>query len=188
MRRHRFFKHLPTPQSIRESRLLRPFAQYLHHHSLWQFNRRSVAAGVAIGLFFGILVPFAQIFLAAIAAIFLRVNLPVAAFCTLITNPLTFPPIYYFAYRVGNLLTGSDDNVPEAVIDADLEQAAAVQQGDVLGWFPSMLDWIQNIGWPLIIGLGTLATAAAIIGYFTVNAIWTFTTRRRWMRRRERRS
>ncbi len=188
MRRHRFFSRLPTPQSLKESRLLKPFASYLHHHSLWQFNRRSVAAGVAIGLFFGILVPFAQIFLAATAAVILRVNLPSAAFCTLITNPFTFPPIYYLAYRIGNLFTGIGQEVPDKTINADIEQAVAIQQGDVTGWFPHLIDWIQTVGLPLIVGLGILATAAAITGYFVVDAIWKLRIRQRWMRRRERHS
>ncbi|HEY4542284.1 MAG TPA: DUF2062 domain-containing protein, partial [Noviherbaspirillum sp.] len=70
-----------------ETRFLKPFARYLEHHSLWQFNRRAVAVGAAIGLFFGILIPFGQIVVSAFAAFFLRANLPVAAFATFITNP-----------------------------------------------------------------------------------------------------
>jgi uncharacterized protein (DUF2062 family) len=188
MRRHRLFKRLPTPQSLKESRFLKPFAHYLHHHSLWQFNRRAVAGGVAIGLFFGILVPFAQIFLAAIAAVILRVNLPTAAFCTLITNPLTFPPIYYVAYRLGSLLTGGRDNVSETVVNADINQVVAVQKGNVMGWFPSLVDWLQTVGLPLTIGLATLATLCAVIGYFAVSAIWSLHIRQRWQRRRSHRS
>ncbi|PWF48494.1 DUF2062 domain-containing protein [Massilia glaciei] len=84
---------LPSPQSLRQSRLLKPLGRYLHHHFLWQFNRRAVAGGLAAGLFSGLILPLGQIGLAAVAAIVFRVNLPVAALSTLVTNPLTVGPI-----------------------------------------------------------------------------------------------
>ncbi|HYD80288.1 MAG TPA: DUF2062 domain-containing protein [Paucimonas sp.] len=78
MRIPRYSRYFPTAQELKDNRFLRPFVRHLHHHSFRQFNRRPVAGGVAIGLFFGILVPFLQIFLAASATVVLRVNLPVA--------------------------------------------------------------------------------------------------------------
>lgn len=180
-----FSRKLPTSHSLRQSRLLKPFSRHLHQHFLWQFNRRRVALGVAIGLFFGILVPFLQIFLAAIAAIVLRANLPVAAFSTLVTNPLTFPPIYYLAYRLGELLTGSSPVMPETRIEADIEHAVAVRQGDAEGWLPNLVDWVQSVGLPLATGLFVLATAAAIAGYFLVAVLWNLRIRFRWHRHRQ---
>ncbi len=184
MRRTRFFKWLPTSESIRENRFLKPFGHYLHHHYLWQFNRRSVAGGFAVGLFFGILIPFAQILLAAIAAVILRVNLPVAAFSTLITNPFTFPAVYYVAYRLGELLTGGDARVPEVVIETDVNIRIVGQQADVAGWFANSMDWMQSVGPSLAIGLGTLAIVSAIAGYFIVSGLWRLNATRRWHKRR----
>lgn len=186
MRPHWLFKRFPTAERLRESRLLRPFARYLDHHSLWQFNRRGVAGGLAVGLFFGILVPFLQIFLAAFVAILLRVNLPVAAFSTLITNPFTFPAIYYFAYRLGSLLTGSATVASEEMIEADIEQMVATQQGDVQGWLPGLLDWVQSVGLSLGLGLFVMATSAALIGYFAVSTFWKWQIRWRWRQRQMR--
>ncbi|HZW22699.1 DUF2062 domain-containing protein [Noviherbaspirillum sp.] len=186
MQFQRFMRRLPTAESLRDKPFLKPFAPYLHHHFLWQFNRRSVAGGVATGLFFGILVPFAQIFLAAIAAIFLRVNLPVAALCTLVSNPLTFPPIYYLAYRLGDVLTGSEPIPSETAIDAEVEHAMAVQQGEVDGWIPQLAEWLHSVGFPLMTGLAVLAASAAIVGYVGVSALWHLHVRLSWMRRRQR--
>ena len=59
MRRSKYFKHIPTSESIQQNRFLKPFSRYLHHHYLWQFNRRGVAGGLAVGLFVGILIPLA---------------------------------------------------------------------------------------------------------------------------------
>lgn len=52
-----FRKYLPSHQSIRENRYLKFFGTALQHHSLWHLHRRSVAGGVASGLFYG-LVPW----------------------------------------------------------------------------------------------------------------------------------
>lgn len=183
MRGRRFSRRFPTPQALKDHRFLRPFAHYLHHHFLWQFNRRGVAGGVAVGLFFGILVPFAQVLLAAFAAIVLRVNLPVAAVSTLVSNPLTFPPLYYLAYRLGDIVTGREPIRPEAEVEADIQQAVTVQQGDITGWFSKLVDWAQTVGFPLATGLMLLAVSAAVVGYFTVDALWKMSSRRRWRRR-----
>ncbi len=186
MQRHRFFKKLPTPQKLLESRMLRPLKPYLHHHFLWQFNRRTVAGGVAVGLFFGILIPFAQIVIAALAAVLLRVNLPIAAFSTLITNPFTFPALYYLAYKLGDFLTGTQSIVPEVAIQADIEKAVEVQM-QVTGWLPNLFDWLQSVGLPLAIGLSVLAITSSIAGYFTVNWLWRWQVTRRWHSRHLRR-
>lgn len=183
MRRPRFFKWLPTSESIRENRFLKPFGHYLHHHFLWQFNRRSVAGGLAVGLFFGILIPFAQILLAAVAAVMLRVNLPVAAFSTLVSNPFTFPPLYYIAYRIGEFLTGGQAPVPEETIESEVKVRIVDQQADVSGWFSNLLDWMQSVGQSLAIGLSVMAIVSAVAGYFIVIGLWRLHTTVRWRRR-----
>lgn len=177
MRVNWFVKHFPTPQRLKDNRFLKPFARHLHHHFLWQFNRRTVAGGATIGLFFGILVPFLQIFLAAFAAIFLRVNLPVAAFSTLVSNPLTFPPIYYLAYRLGDFLVGSSPNPPETLIAAEIGPAVSMQQNGIVDWLPNLFGSIQTIGLPLSLGLFVMATVAALACYVTVSTVWKLRVR-----------
>lgn len=185
MRSPRFFKHLPTSAALRNNRFLKPFNRYLHHHFLWQFNRRAVAGGVAIGLFFGFMIPFAQILFAAIAAIIFRVNLPVAAFSTLVTNPLTFPPIYYFAYKLGAFLTGGT-NSETAPLPGEAEELVA-QQTEVTGLFANLVDWAQGVGLPLITGLTVLAVVSAVTGYLLVSGLWRLQAIRRWRKRGQRR-
>jgi len=184
MRRHPLFKRLPSPHELLQTRMLKPFARYLEHHSLWQFNRRSVAGGVAIGLFFGILVPFAQILLSACAAVFLRVNLPVAAFATFITNPFTFPAVYYFAYLVGGLFLSDGKHAHPAVIESHIQQTLAVHEQVLSGWFAPALDWVQSVGLQLVIGLCVLSVVTSTVGYFAVNIVWRYWVRNRWRKRR----
>ncbi|MDO9012805.1 MAG: DUF2062 domain-containing protein [Gallionella sp.] len=62
---------------------------------LWRPTRHGVALGVALGIFFGLLVPLAQIPLSVGMAVLLRANVPTAIASTLVSNPVTFGPIYY---------------------------------------------------------------------------------------------
>lgn len=186
MRRHRFFQRLPSAHALKENRFLKPFARYMEDHSLWQFNRRAVAGGVAIGLFFGILVPFAQILLAAVAAIFLRVNLPVAAFSTFVTNPFTFPGVYYLAYLVGGWFTTPDIVTPVVEIEQEVQKTLASQQHVITEWLASAVDWLQSVGPQLMIGLAILAVVCATAGYFVVDTIWRLWIHARWRKRRSR--
>ena len=75
---------LPTREQLKASRWLRPVAHRLDDESLWHFDRGSVARAVAIGLFFGFLVPVAQFLLAIAAAIALRGNIAIAAAATVL--------------------------------------------------------------------------------------------------------
>ena len=97
---------LPSQEVLRSNRWLRWIGPALHHPRLWHMSRRGIALGVALGLFFGLLIPIAQIPLAAGAAVALRANLPTAVASTLVTNPVTFGPVYYAAWRVGNAILG----------------------------------------------------------------------------------
>jgi diguanylate cyclase (GGDEF)-like protein len=190
MRRSRFFKYLPTSETIRNSRALKPFGRHLQHHFLWQFNRQSVAGGAAVGMFFGILMPFAQVLFAALCAVVLRVNLPVAALATLVSNPLTFAPLYYLAYRMGNLLlagTPLDDGIGvREAKEEELEQKVGVlleQQVEVSGWFDNLSAWAMGVGPSLALGLLVLAIVTAAITYLTVSGLWRLHALRRWRRR-----
>lgn len=184
LRHNRWSRHIPTQDSIRAYAFLKPISHFLDHHALWQFNRRSVAGGLAVGLFFSMITPFAQIPLAAVAAIFFRVNLPLAVFGTLLSNPFTTPAILYFAYKLGARLIGHDIPERATVPDAEAEIAAVGNMGaGVLEWLSQSMDWLLSAGWPLVVGLTVLSIAAAIIGYIGVNVIWRTVSALRWRTR-----
>ena len=96
MPRKFFRKYLPSHEAVRQNRYIARFGTLLLHPNLWHVNRRSVAGGVAAGMFAG-LVPGSnpvQFTVAALLAVAFRVNLPVAVAVTLYTNPLTIGPLY----------------------------------------------------------------------------------------------
>lgn len=172
----RFRRFLPEPHAVRDHRALRWLGPLLHHPRLWHVNRRGIAMGLALGVFFGLLIPVAQILFAVIAALVLRANVPAAVGSTLITNPITFAPLYYAAYHLGSWMLG-DAAVP--VSEGSLERVAE-QTATGLGLWMNKLG---TIGVPLALGLLTLAVTISLTLYFAVHWVW----RARILRARERR-
>lgn len=164
---------LPTKESIIENRWVKWIGPSLLHPGIWKWKRRSVSLGVAIGIFFGFLIPIAQIPLSAMFAVFFRANLSVAAVSTLVTNPFTFPGIYYVAYQVGSYVLNVESQIQSSVADAASS-----------GWFSSIL----STGKPLIVGLGIFAVVFGISAYFITSLIWSIKTRIKWTKRARRRA
>ncbi len=120
MPRKFFQKYLPSHETIRNNRYIARFGTFFLHPNLWHINRRSVAGGVAAGMFAG-LVPGSnpvQFAVAALLAVAFRVNLPVAVAVTLYTNPFTIGPIYLIAYWIGTLLVPGDSALREQIRDS----------------------------------------------------------------------
>lgn len=145
----------PSREQLEANPWLRRLAPYLADSKLWCWSRRGVAMGVATGLFIGLLIPVAQILLAAAAAIVLRANVPIAAAGTLVTNPLTVPPIYYAAYQLGSWVTGTS-------------ATAAVSWDNPV----SVLESLGSIGVPLFTGLAITACFSAAFSYLLISRVW----------------
>jgi hypothetical protein len=159
---------IPRREQLLRSRWLAPIAHHLHDDRLWHFERGSVARAVAIGLFIGLLLPVAQFLFAVGIAIWLRAHVAVAAAATLVTNPLTFPPIYWLAYRIGRAVLGEppDEGGAER-IEAQAEAAIAQQS-----WIAATWDTLQSAGAPLIVGLGVMAVVGGALGFLAVWLLW----------------
>lgn len=181
MLRNFFKKYLPSPETIRENRFIGSFGKQLQHHNLWQLNRRSVAGGVAVGLFTG-LIPGSnpvQFFFAALFAAVFKVNLPVAVTTTLYSNPFTVIPIYIVAYTLGEFVIGNGTgNMPQT----DLH----LMDKNIGEWIPALVDWMMSLGKPLLMGIFLLALLLAVIGYFGVRAAWRLYTIYKWRKRAKR--
>jgi uncharacterized protein (DUF2062 family) len=176
MPRKHFRKYLPSHQSITDNRFISWFGPWLQHHNLWHLHRRSVAGGVAVGLFSGLIPGPLQILTGVFLSIVFRVNLPVAALMTLYTNPLTIVPLYYVAYRYGALVTMSDEN-------HQLPAAFSTQGLPWNQWLPALIDWMVAMGKPLAVGLPLLAITLAALGYLLVDNAWKIYVRLAWQRR-----
>ncbi|MFB1018156.1 MAG: DUF2062 domain-containing protein [Burkholderiaceae bacterium] len=188
--RNKLKRLLPSPQMIQNNRWLRWMGPTLAHPRLWHMSRKGIAAGLALGLFFGLLVPVAQIPFAAGAAVLLRANLPVAVGSTLITNPVTFGPVYFGAYKLGHWVLHRGDehvnNLPTVLPPALLKAQLAKHDDHELTWIEQLQNaWhrLSTVGKPLVIGLAIVATLTGILVYLLTSWIWALMI---WLKRRKR--
>ncbi len=148
-----------------------PFRHLLHDHRLWGIRRRWVVPAFALGLFIAFL-PFpGHTLTAALCALALRVNIPVAAVSTWVSNPATMVPMYYFAYQLGSWLLG----IPEQPFRFELS-----------------IDWVThtfvNIWQPMLLGCLLLGCAAALVGYLALDGLWRYSLADYKARKRRQRS
>ena len=136
---------------------MKPFQHLLHDHRLWGIRRKTVVPAFSLGLFVACL-PFPlHPVIAALAAMALRVNIPVAALTTFVVNPLTMGPLFYFAYQVGAYLL-------------------SIEPGPFT--FEMSLDWVANtfgsVWQPLLLGSVLIGSLAALVGYIALDALWRY--------------
>ena len=170
---------LPHHETVKNSRWLKPFGSWLHQPNLWHLHRRSVAGGVAVGLFCGLIPGPLQMIGAALLAVLLRVNLPVALFVTLYTNPFTIVPLYMLAYELGAWVSGAQNGL--------LMSQLAMPKLHWLEWGSELVNWLMRLGKPLLIGLPLLALSLALAGYIVVRVAWRVAVVVKWRARKRRR-
>ncbi|MBV1909484.1 MAG: DUF2062 domain-containing protein [Kangiellaceae bacterium] len=163
-------KFLPHPDKIKSNRFLKIFGPVIHEPQLWHLTRHSVEKAFLIGLFFAFWpVPF-QMVLAAGGAILIRANLPLSVALVWITNPVTMPFLFGFAYYVGTMTLG------HASSEFEFE----------LSW-----QWLEHnlkaLWQPFLLGCAICAVVAGIIGYFSIGIFWRLHIRNAWNKRKLRR-
>ena len=94
-------------------------------------------------------------FLVAAVAIMVRVNLPISVALVWITNPVTFAPIFYAAYRLGAYILGLEP------MELDFELSAE--------WIGSHIAIIWE---PLLLGCLIMGSTAAVVSFFLIRLLW----------------
>ncbi len=171
MPRHIIKRYMPDHQRVKEHKHLQLFGSLLHSPDLWHLNRHSVAGAFGVGLFMAwVPVPF-QMVLAAAAAIYFSVNLPISVGLVWITNPFTMPALFWFAYWVGASALGT----PPINVEFELS-----------------FEWLGNIMpliWkPFLLGCLINGAISTIIGYYGMRSFWIWHVGRQWKQRQSRRS
>jgi len=151
----KFLKKFLAKQQLKDDKSFSIFGDLIHDQNLWHMRRRSVAGACAIGLFCAFIpLPF-QMLIAAGFAIILRCNLPISVALVWITNPITMPPLFFFAYKVVVFLTDTH-----------------------LGtfYFELSFNWLfteLRERWrPFMMGCFFLGTSAALFGYIAARVLW----------------
>ena len=163
----KWLERLPDREQLRQSPGLRWLGPLIERPWLWRMDRRSVARGVALGMFFGLTIPFGQGLFSGAAAVLFRANLPTAVVTTFISNPFTTPAILLAGYLTGSVLLGHPAREPFSFDDGR-------------AW----MEKLSAVGEPLVVGLLVLATAAAAASYAMVHLYWRMAAYRRYVRLR----
>ncbi|PIE41702.1 MAG: ATP-binding protein [Gammaproteobacteria bacterium] len=158
--KHKLKAWLPSPESLKQDKRLKILGDLLHNPNIWHINRRSVSGACAIG-FAAAWCPLPiQMLLAAVLAIMLHKNLAVAAFTTWITNPVTVPPMFYFAYWVGTVLLGMPAT---SLMNLNIQLTS--------DWFFTQL----GASWqPFLLGCAVLSLLSGCLGYFGMQMLWRY--------------
>ena len=187
----RFKRLIPSRNAIEKNRWLRWLGPWLKDHRLWHMSRKGIALGMAIGVFFGFLIPFGQIPPAAAVAVLMRANVPITIASTLVTNPVTFGPVYYGAYRLGRFVLLEPEPTAEE-LESLMAQSTPSPEVEALGFIDRMQNaWqrLGQVGKPLFVGLGIVATLSGLLTYALVHWMWLIRVRvARWRRIRKMRN
>jgi uncharacterized protein (DUF2062 family) len=156
-------KYLPDLEKIRQHKNLQFLGERLHLPHLWLLNRHQISAAFAIGLFCAWIPTPGQMAIAGIAAFYFEANLPISVALVWLTNPLTMPPLFYFAYRVG--LAFLDYPPP----DTDFEFSLS-----------SLLTGVGDIGGIFLYGCFVCGVISAVLGYLGVQLFWRYHVAKQW--------
>jgi len=156
--------HVPTRETLERNRFVRPFAHLIFRSELWRMNRRSVPRGVALGLFVGVMIPFAHFVVAMFVAVFVRANIPAALAATFIGFPLIYVAIVALAYKIGEWLLHMDAMTGIQPISETMEKT----QTDHL------LQQLTGAGLDTALGLLVIATVLSSLGFVLTSVIWRY--------------
>ncbi len=158
-------KITPDPQALQDRWFLRPFRSNLADPRFWTLNRRGVTYAFGIGLAICFIPAPVHMALACTLAVIFGLNIPVAAGSTLLLNPFTAVPAYYFAYRVGAALL----HTPHQHFHFTLNR-----------------HWLTQLApvWPaLLLGCLVCGIVAGFVGWLSLDSLWRWQVRRRYRQR-----
>lgn len=152
----RFFRKFALKRDRFQGRwFLAPFDHLLHDTRLWGIRRRNVVPAFALGLFIAFLPMPGHMLIAALTALALRINIPIAALTTFASNPLTVGPMFFLAYRVGLRIL----SLQPQPFNFELS----------LVWFSERFVVIWQ---PLLLGCLLLGAVSALVGYVVLDLLW----------------
>jgi uncharacterized protein len=155
----RIFKPMSRQRHrLKERWFMRPFKVLLEHPVYWTLNRRNVTRAFALGLFVAFVPLPVHFLIAALLAVFLKLNVPAAIAGTLLTNPLTMVPLYLSAYWLGTRM-----------LDLPVRNVA----------FEMSWEWLASgmlpIWKPFLLGCAVLGIVSALTGYLLLGGLWHVT-------------
>lgn len=155
-----WLKKFPRRRHVRGTWLHRVLGDRVFSPELWRPRCHPVASGVACGLFWAMMpIPF-QMLPSGITAFLMRFNVPAAISVVWITNPVTWPVILYWQYRLGARVLGQ---APPKIDSVD-----------------ATLSMLANVPLPLLLGCMICGLVVAPVSYAVVTVLWRTVAERWW--------
>lgn len=168
MPRHIFKRFMLDENKIKKHPFLCKLG--LQDPNLWHLNRKSVSVAFLVGVFFAFMPIPLQMLAAAVSAVLIRCNLPLAVGLVWISNPLTIPPIFFFCYQVGAFMMGTEIEHESAHFSVE--------------WIANSLSQIWA---PLLVGSLACGIFFSISSFFLVRLFWIMHVANSWKVRCEKR-
>jgi len=164
----KFFKQFsPSPDDIKTHPALNRLKHLFEDPNLFHLNRYSVSMAFLVGVFWAFAPVPGQMVFAAVMALWVRCNLPLAITLVWITNPLTLAPIYYSTYMLGTWLL----DVPPMSFPDGLSISAVTTE-------------LKMIWKPFVVGSLCAGSFFSLLSYFSVKGFWRFVVIYQWRRRK----
>jgi hypothetical protein len=130
--------------------------KHLHNPDLWKWNKRTISKAFAVGLFCAFLPLPLHTLLAAALAVAFSSNILLSIGLVWINNPLTMVPIYYYIYKLGSYIIGTE-------IDPNFQFTIDYFMGSLTSTITAI--WVGGL---------IISTITAIIGYTAILAIYKY--------------
>ncbi|MCK5819903.1 MAG: DUF2062 domain-containing protein [Psychromonas sp.] len=161
----------PNVETLKAHPHLKFLGNKLLNSNLWNINRKCTARSAAIGLFSAFIpIPFQMVLAAGLSVLF-SANIPLAVALVWLTNPITMPPIFYAAYRLGAWI------LHRPIYDINFELS--------FQWLAKVL---HTTAVPLLLGSFILGIIFSILAYFSLNFVWRVNIKYKWKKRKQMRS
>jgi uncharacterized protein len=160
-------KVTPSPVNIRRIKALGVLGDWIYASNLWHLNRYSASMAFFVGLFVAFMPIPAQIVVAAVMAVLLRCNLPLAVSLVFVTNPVTMGPLFFMAYEIGALII----DVPVKDVEFELS----------IYWLTTSLAAIWR---PFLLGCLLCGLFFGCLGYFVISLLWRWHVVTQWQTRK----
>lgn len=162
----------PKAAEIKANPSLRFLGPLLNDPNLFHLNRYSVSMAFLVGVFLAFIPLPGQMPIAAIMALWVRCNLPIAVALVWITNPITIAPIFFATYELGVWL---------------LDIPPAPHATKLMSWETLHNIKLATIWKPLLVGSLCAGSFFSLLSYGCMRFIWRMYVIFQWRHRREKR-
>ena len=162
-------KIMLSPAKLEQMRAWGWIGKKLFARDLWHLNRKTVGLAFLNGLFWACMpMPF-QMVGAAITALIVRCNVPISTGLCWLTNPITMPPYFVFAYSLGAWILSSEPlSLPPQITTTWIHQQLSL------------------IWWPLLTGSLVIGVTLGALGFLGLRFWWKWQVNYNWTRRKGR--